>query len=207
MGILRQSLHAAFPFDGGPVFEPDLSESVAAMAERTGADVYGLVYDLMCERGMLQVFFTGYSHGDLEDLRELMVHPMTVVGLADGGAHCSVISDASLPTYMLQHWVRDRRRRPKLSIAEAVKMLTSEPAELYSFAGRGVLANGKRADINMIDLDAMRLHLPEVVGDLSTGARRLLQSADGYDATICAGEVTFRDGQPTGARPGTLIRR
>ena len=206
MGILRHSLHATFPFDGGPVFEPDPSESLAAMAENTGADVIELVYDLMCERGMLQVFFTGYRHGDLEDLREMMVHPMTVVGLADGGAHCSVISDASLPTYMLQHWVRDRHRGPKLSIAEAVKMLTSEPAELYSFADRGVLAKGKRADINVIDLDAMSLHLPQVVGDLPTGACRLLQSADGYDATICGGEVTFRNGQPTGARPGTLIR-
>ena len=206
MGILRHSLHATFPFDGGPVFEPDPSESVAAMAERGGTDVLELVYDLMCERGMLQVFFTGYRHGDLEDLRQMMVHPMTVVGLADGGAHCSVISDASLPTYMLQHWVRDRQRGPKLSIAEAVKMLTSEPAELYGFDDRGVLAAGKRADVNVIDLDGMSLHLPEVVGDLPTGACRLLQTADGYDATICAGQVTFRNGQPTGARPGTLIR-
>jgi len=117
-----------------------------------------------------------------------------------------VISDASLPTYMLQHWVRDRQRGPKLSIAEAVKMLTSEPAELYGFDDRGVLAVGKRADVNVIDLDGMRLHLPEVVGDLPTGACRLLQSAEGYDATVCAGQVTFRSGQPTGARPGTLIR-
>ena len=207
MGILRHSLHATFPFDGGPVFEPDPVESVAAMAERSGDDVIGLVYDLMCERGMLQVFFTGYRHGDLEDLREMMVHPMTVVGLADGGAHCSVISDASLPTYMLQHWVRDRQRGPKLSMAETVRMLTSEPAKLYGFDDRGVLAAGKRADINVIDLDAMRLHLPEVVADLPTGARRLLQSADGYDATICAGQVTFRQGHPTGTHPGTLIRR
>ena len=118
-----------------------------------------------------------------------------------------MISDASLPTYMLQHFVRDRQRGPKLPIAEAVKMLTSEPAELYGFADRGVLATGKRADINVIDLDGMSLHLPEVVGDLPTGACRLLQSADGYDATICAGEVTFRNGQPTGARPGALLRR
>lgn len=207
MGILRHSVNATFPFDGGPVFEPDPAESVAAMAERTGIDVLELLYDLMCDRGMLQVFFTGYHHGDLEDLREMMVHPMTVVGLADGGAHCSVISDASLPTYMLQHWVRDRQRGPKLAIAEAVKMLTSEPAGLYGFDDRGVLAAGQRADINVIDLESMRLHLPEVVGDLPTGACRLLQTADGYDATICAGQVTFRNGQPTGARPGALIRR
>ena len=112
MGNPRHLLHATFPFDGGPVFEPDPSESLAAMAENTGADVIELVYDLMCERGMLQVFFTGYRHGDLEDLREMMVHPMTVVGLADGGAHCSVISDASLPTYMLQHWVARPARGP-----------------------------------------------------------------------------------------------
>ena len=206
MGILRHSLHATFPFDGGPVFEPDPSESVAAMADRTGEDRLGLLYDLMCERGMLQVFFTGYRHGDLEDLREMMVHPMSVVGLADGGAHCRVISDASLPTFMLEHWVRDRRRGPKLSVADAVKMLTSEPAELYGFDDRGVLDTGKRADINVIDLEGLRLDLPEMVGDLPTGARRLLQTASGYDATICAGEVTFRNGQTTGARPGTLIR-
>ncbi len=206
MGILRHSLHATFPFDDGPVFEPDPADSVAVMADRTGTDVLELLYDLMCDRGMLQVFFTGYHHGDLEDLREMMVHPMTVVGLADGGAHCRVISDASLPTYVLQHWVRDRRRGPKLSMAEAVRLLTSEPAELYGFDDRGVLATGKRADLNVVDLEAMRLHLPEVVADLPTGARRLLQSADGYDATVCAGEVTFRHGHPTGARPGTLIR-
>ena len=118
----------------------------------------------------------------------------------------TVLCDAGYPTFMLQHWVRDRTRGERFGIEEAVHMLTQVPAELYEFHDRGVLAPGRRADLNVIDLEAMRLHEPRVVNDLPTGAPRLLQSADGYSVTMLAGEATSRDGKDTGARPGGLLR-
>jgi N-acyl-D-aspartate/D-glutamate deacylase len=157
--------------------------------------------------GFLHVFFSGYKSGSLDDIGEMMRHPDTVVGLADGGAHCSMICDASMPTFMLQHWVRDRTRGPKLAVEAAVKLLSQDPAELYGLSDRGSIAPGKRADLNVIDLAAVRLDNPERVHDLPTGAPRLVQRASGYSATIVAGEVTFRDAADTGARPGALIRR
>jgi N-acyl-D-aspartate/D-glutamate deacylase len=148
-----------------------------------------------------------YADGDLEAVREMMNNPHVLVGAADGGAHVNVICDASYTTYMLQHWVRDRSRGDKLSLASAVQKMTQQPAELYGLSDRGVIAPGKKADINVIDLEGMDLHLPRVANDLPTGAPRLLQSADGYVATIVSGEVTVRNGKDTGARPGGLVRR
>ena len=136
----------------------------------------------------------------------MMLHPDTVVGLADGGAHCSMICDASMPTFLLQHWVRDRSRGPRLPIEDAVRMLSRDPAELYGFSDRGTLERGRRADVNLIDLDALSLHVPEITHDLPTGAPRVVQRTEGYRATVVAGEVTFRAGAETGAYPGGLIR-
>jgi N-acyl-D-aspartate/D-glutamate deacylase len=136
----------------------------------------------------------------------MMQHPATVVGLADGGAHCSMLCDASLPTYLLQHWVRDRSRGPKLPVEAAVKLLTKDPAELYGLRDRGVVAAGKRADLNVIDLAAMKLGLPEIARDLPTSAPRVVQRATGYRATIAGGQVSFRDGVATSARPGRVVR-
>ena len=111
-----------------------------------------------------------------------------------------------MPSFLLQHWVRDRTRGPKLSLADGVQMLTSRPAQVYGLADRGRLAAGLRADVNIIDLDAMALGVPEFLHDLPTGAPRVVQRASGYDMTICAGEVTFRHGVATGALPGKLVR-
>jgi N-acyl-D-aspartate/D-glutamate deacylase len=215
MAIMLHAMRSAFPMDEGPVFEPPPSESIAGRAEAEGRDPMEVLYDTMCDLAadskegktrMMAVFFSGYAEGDLDPLREMICDPLTVVGLADGGAHCSMICDASMPTWMLTHWVRDRTRGERLSIEQAIKMLSNDPAQLYGLSDRGVVAEGRRADLNLIELDALSLDLPEVTPDLPTGASRVLQRGHGYRATICAGEITFRDGTPTGARPGQLVR-
>ena len=157
--------------------------------------------------GFLHVYMGNYADGNLDAVYELMAHPHTIVGAADGGAHVNVICDASYTTFMLQHWVRDRKRGAKLPVESAVKMLTKDPADLYGLNDRGVIAAGKKADINIIDLEALNLHMPWVANDLPTGAPRLLQKADGYVATLVAGQVTCSNGRDTGARPGRLVRR
>jgi N-acyl-D-aspartate/D-glutamate deacylase len=135
-----------------------------------------------------------------------MTHPRTVLGLSDGGAHCGLICDASMPTFLLTHWVRDRTRGERISLEEAVRLQTSATAGLYGFDDRGVIGEGKKADLNLINLDGLHLHAPQMVFDLPAGGRRLVQRADGYVATVVAGEVTFEQGEPTGARPGRLVR-
>jgi N-acyl-D-aspartate/D-glutamate deacylase len=201
--------------DAGPVFEPPYEASIQARAEREGRSCEEVLYDAMCELAerssaggarFFHVFFSGYKGGSLDDLAELIGHPGTVVGLADGGAHCSMICDASLPTFMLAHWVRDRTRGARLPLERAVQMLSADPADLYRLSDRGRVQPGLRADLNVIDLANLALPLPEVAHDLPTGARRIVQRAHGYRATLCGGQVTFRDGRPTGARPAGLIR-
>jgi N-acyl-D-aspartate/D-glutamate deacylase len=139
-------------------------------------------------------------------LWEQLQDDAAVVGLGDGGAHCSMICDASIPTTFLSHWVRDRTRGPRLTLPEAVRRLTSQPADLYGLEDRGRVAVGRRADLNVIDPGGVALEVPRAVADLPAGGTRQLQGARGYDATIVAGEVTRRCGVDTGARPGRLVR-
>ena len=155
---------------------------------------------------MLLVAAFNYAEGDHEALLEQLRDPEAVLGLDDGGAHCGAICDASIPTFMLTHWVRDRVRGPRLELAEVVRRLTSQPATLYGFSDRGRVAEGLRADLNVIDLDALRLHAPRAASDLPAGGVRLLQDATGYRATVVDGRITRRDGTDTGARPGRLLR-
>jgi N-acyl-D-aspartate/D-glutamate deacylase len=147
-----------------------------------------------------------YVDYDFEAIRELMTHPRTVLGLSDGGAHCGLICDASMPTFLLTHWARDRSRGERIALEEAVRLQTSSTAALYGFDDRGVIAPGKKADVNLVDFDALHLHAPEMVFDLPAGGRRLVQRADGYVATLVSGEVTYDQGEATGARPGRLVR-
>ena len=176
--------------------------------EREGEPAEKVLYDAMCEveNGFLHVYMGNYAEGDLGAVETMMRHENTFVGGADGGAHVTVLCDAGYPTFMLQHWVRDRTRGARFTVEEAVRMLTKVPAELYGFSDRGVVESGRRADFNIIDLESLRMHMPRVENDLPTGAPRLLQSAEGYVATLVAGQVTFRNGQDTGARPGGLLR-
>jgi N-acyl-D-aspartate/D-glutamate deacylase len=211
--VVMHALGAIYACTDHQIFEPDPSTSLAARLAASDDSAEGVLYDAMCEvaegekPGFLHVYMGNYADGDLEAVREMMNNPHVLVGAADGGAHVNVICDASYTTYMLQHWVRDRSRGDKLSLASAVQKMTQQPAELYGLSDRGVIAPGKKADINVIDLEGMDLHLPRVANDLPTGAPRLLQSADGYVATIVSGEVTVRNGKDTGARPGGLVRR
>ena len=196
-----------FPLGEPPDYEPTPDKSVAAIATREGRPEEEVLYDLMLRHdGRELVLFTlgGYSHGSLDDMREMLLHPNAALGLSDGGAHCGAICDASAPTFMLSHWARDRSDGLPLELV--VRKMTSDTARLYGMADRGVVAAGYKADLNVVDLEHLNLRLPEMVFDLPGGARRLVQRADGWKATICAGEVTLHDGEHTEARPGRLVR-
>ncbi|MFM8382821.1 MAG: N-acyl-D-amino-acid deacylase family protein [Actinomycetota bacterium] len=192
-----------------PDYEPGPDRLVSSLAAAAGVDPLSYAYDLLNENdgtSFLMLPFFNYVGGTQDAIYEMLKHPATVSGLSDGGAHVRMICDASIPTYVLTHWARDRHRGPKLTIEEAVKIQTQDTAAVVGFDDRGVLAVGKKADINIIDLDALQLGFPEAVDDLPAGGRRLLQQATGYVATIVSGVVTRRHGADTGARPGRLVR-
>jgi N-acyl-D-aspartate/D-glutamate deacylase len=192
-----------------PDYEPPASASIAAEAERRGVAPEEVALDWLLERDGEAFLFAplaSYVDHDHEAIRAMLDHPRTVLGLSDGGAHCGLICDASFPTYLLTHWVRDRSRGPRLGLERAVHLQTGRTAATYGLTDRGTIEPGKRADLNLIDLDGLHLRAPEMVHDLPAGGRRLVQRADGYRATVVACEVTFADGEPTGARPGRLVR-
>ncbi|MGC2200293.1 MAG: amidohydrolase family protein [Stellaceae bacterium] len=192
-----------------PDYEPRAETSVAAIAAREGRSSDEVAYDYLTADAGHFLFFpvTGYARDDHEPIREMLTDPGTLLGLGDGGAHVAMIVDASAPTYMLTHWGRDRKRGPGLPLEFMVKRQTSETADFFGFHDRGRLEPGKRADINVIDFDCLRLFAPEVVNDLPAGGKRLVQRAEGYEATLVAGTPVFERGEPTGARPGRLVRR
>jgi N-acyl-D-aspartate/D-glutamate deacylase len=195
---------------GDPVdYEPTTDASIAARAAARGVEPIEEFYDRLRDRdgeALLMLPFLGYAHGNGDALYEMLTHPAAVLGLADGGAHANFICDASTPTWMLTHWARDRSRGPKLPIETVIQKMTSDTAALFGFTDRGVLAVGKRADINVIDHENLRLREPRLVADLPAGGTRLLQAAEGYVATIVAGEITREHDEFTGARPGRLVR-
>jgi N-acyl-D-aspartate/D-glutamate deacylase len=198
----------AFPLGDRPDYEPDPSDSIAARAARAGTDAYELYYDLLLEdggRALVMRPLLNYSYQNLDPVREMLLHPTSAWGLGDGGAHCGTTCDASTPTFMLTHWVRDRAR-DRLPLEWVVRKMTSETASLYGLGDRGVVRPGAKADLNLLDLDGMALHPPEMVHDLPGDARRFVQRADGYLATIVSGDVTMASGQETGSRPGRLLR-
>ena len=200
--------HRMFKLGNPPDYEPPASESIAAIAEREGRTPDEVAYDYLAEDPAHFLFFpvTGYNVDNHDIIHTMLTDEATVLGLGDGGAHCSSIIDAGIPSYMLTHWARDRHRGPKLPLEFMVKRQTSETAKFFGFNDRGVLEVGKKADINIINYDAMRLHIPEVRYDLPAGGRRLVQRVDGYDATIVSGVPVFENGVHTGALPGKLVR-
>jgi N-acyl-D-amino-acid deacylase len=190
-------------------YEPHPEDSVAATALRQRRTPQEVVLDWLLEddgRALLFSPLGSYVDGDHEAIRTMIEHPASAVGLSDGGAHCGLICDASFPTYLLTHWTRDRTRGEHLPLELVVHKQTQATADVYGLGDRGVLAAGKRADINVIDLDALRLHVPRMVFDLPAGGKRLVQPVDGYRWTVQSGETTFVDGSPTGARPGRVVR-
>jgi N-acyl-D-amino-acid deacylase len=207
--LLRASLHKLFPLGDPPDYEPPADRSVTALAAAQGRSTDEVLYDLMLGRDgreLLYLPLLDYSYCNLDAVREMLVHPATVLGLGDGGAHCGVLCDASLPTFMLTHWARDRSRGEQLPLETVVHLQTRRTAELYGFRDRGLLAPGYLADLNVIDHDALTLDAPEMVHDLPAAGRRLVQRARGYVATVKSGVVVRAEGDATGERPGRLLR-
>lgn len=210
-------MHTTFQRNMGSIFdlgtlnyEPDPAHSMAALARAQGRDQLDVCYDALIAdggRSVLIWFSTGYADGDLRKKEECLVDPTYLSGLGDGGAHVAVICDASFPTFLLCHWGRDRDRGRTYPVEMLVRKLTKEPADLYGLKDRGVLEQGRRADINVLDFDRLTIAKPHLVHDLPTGAKRFLQDTSGYVMTIVNGVVTRRDDRPTGAYPGRLVRR
>jgi N-acyl-D-amino-acid deacylase len=190
-------------------YEPPTSESIAARAKRTGVDPLELAYDLMLEKdgtAMLFLAAANYSNGNLDHALEMMRDENTVLGLGDGGAHYGLICDASYPTFLLSHWTRDRVRGSRLTLPFVVKALTHTSASTVGLGDRGLLKLGYKADLNVIDYEALTLLPPHISRDLPGNRGRLNQSARGYCATIVSGKVIVRNDQPTGTLPGRLVR-
>jgi N-acyl-D-aspartate/D-glutamate deacylase len=207
--MIENGIDKIFRLGDPPDYEPPPEASLQAVAEREGRDPFDLLYDWLLEldgRQLLMLTLLGYSNYDLEAVREMLEHPRTAFGLGDGGAHCGAICDASMTTSMLEHWVRKRTRGPRIPIEKVVKKMTADTADLYGLGDRGVLAPGKKGDLNVIDMDRLEVTLPEMVHDLPAGAPRFIQRARGYEATVVSGEITFREGKHTGALPGKLVR-
>ena len=207
--VLRGNLHKLFPLGDPPDYEPPPERSVTALAAAQGRTTDEVLYDLMLERDgkeLLYLPLLDYAACNLDAVREMLVHPATVLGLGDGGAHCGVLCDASLPTFMLAHWARDRSRGEGLPVETVVHLQTRRTAELYGFRDRGLLAPGHLADVNIIDHGALALESPEMVYDLPASGKRLVQRARGYAATIKSGVVVREQDEATGERPGRLLR-
>jgi N-acyl-D-aspartate/D-glutamate deacylase len=208
--IVLGFMHPAriYPLGDPPDYEPAPETSVAASAARLGRSHWDVLYDLLLEDGgrqLLNAPVLNYSWGNLDATAEMLADPVTVFGLGDGGAHAGQTCDASTTTFMLSYWARDRDRG-RMALEEAVRRLTSSTADLFGLGDRGRLVPGAKADVNVIDFDRLALPRPELVADLPSGARRLVQRSHGYLATINAGVPIVEHGEETGARPGRLVR-
>lgn len=206
--FMVQAWNWIFPLGEEPDYEPAASASIAARAAARGVSPLEEAYDRLLDddgHAMMLVALGNYQDNSLDTVGQLMRRDDVVLGLGDGGAHYGMICDASFPTFLLTHWARDRATG-RLSVAEAVRELTSVPAGVAGLSDRGRIAVGYKADLNVIDHGALRLHKPVVVHDLPAGGKRLAQTADGYVATVVSGVVIAEHGVPTAARPGRLVR-
>lgn len=206
--LIGRNFDRMYPLGDAQDYEPSADKSIAAMAQAQGVDPLTLAYELLLENDGQAMFFlqyTNYQDRSLDFMPELLRDPHTVIGLADGGAHYGMISDATYPTFLLSYWTRDRAGT-RLGIGEAIAMLTSAPATAARLGDRGMLAPGYKADINVIDYDRLTLATPRVVRDLPAGGKRLDQRTSGYAATLVSGQVIRRDDAPTSALPGQLVR-
>jgi N-acyl-D-amino-acid deacylase len=207
--MLFSNMSKLFPLNASPDYEPTRQQSVADRAADSGRSPHEVAYDLMLENdgeGYLFAPLGNYANYNHDHLREMLLDDTTLLGLSDGGAHCGLIADASMPTFMITHWVRDRSRGERIALETMVKIQTHDTAELYGLHDRGVIAPGMKADLNLIDFEALYLHPPQMTYDLPLNGRRIIQKVDGYLATVVAGEVTYENGTATGALPGKLIR-
>jgi Amidohydrolase family len=199
--ILASNFGQMFPLGDPPDYEPTFEQSVTAIASRSSRRPEEIAYDLLLEGDGKQFLFAplaNYIDFDFEALREMMLHPRTVLGLSDGGAHCGLICDASMPTFLLTHWVRDRRRGARIPLEQAIRLQTSNTAAVYGLTDRGAIAAGKKADLNVIDLDALHLHAPEMVFDLPAAGGGWCSASTAIARRSCRGRSRSR----TVKRPG-----
>lgn len=205
----RHTFKRLYPLGDRLDYEPSAEGSIAAIAERERRDPWDVTYDTLLGaegREFLLLPLLNYAGNNYDHLHDMMSDPVSLQGLGDGGAHCGIICDASMTTYLMSYWVRDRTRGPRIPLETAVHRLTGDPASFYGLGDRGILAPGRRADVNLIDLDALSLHYPERVEDLPAGAGRLIQRSDGYVETLVRGETIVAGGELTDSRPGGLVR-
>ena len=198
-----------FPLNDPPNYEPLPADSIAAIAARVGRKPDDIAYDLLLENDGKTILYrplSNYTEGNLNAVHDMLAHPATIVGLGDGGAHVGMLCDSSAITTMLTHWTRDRTVGPRFDLPWAVRRVTHDSASAIGLHDRGVVKQGYKADLNVIDYDRLSLHTPQVVYDLPSGGRRLIQKAAGYEATIVSGVPVYREGEATGALPGRLVR-
>lgn len=207
-GRLVEKFDLMFELGSSPNYEPDMSNTIAAIAERDGRLPAEVALDALLENdgtAMLWVPFSNFAKGNLNGTRELLTHDYTVPALSDGGAHVGTICDGSFPTTLLQHWGRDRAH-DRIDLEFLIQRQCRDTAQLVGLHDRGVIAPGYRADLNVIDFDRLRVHQPELLYDLPAGGRRIVQRADGYAHTFVAGVETYTEGVATGELPGRLVR-
>ena len=209
LASITRDFHKLYPIGATANYEPGFEDSVAGIAEATGRTPEDVAYDLMLEDGGKKKFYFplyNYTDNNLDAVREMLSNPATLLGLGDAGAHCGYICDASYPTYLITHWSRDRQRGPKLGLEFLVHAQTQRNARGLGMTDRGALLPGMKADINLIDYANLNLGAPQMTYDLPAGGRRLVQHAQGYEATFVSGELVMEKGKATGALPGRLVR-
>jgi len=181
----------------------DARRSLASHARRLGKRPADAFIELALGTDGRAVCYYAFLNQSLDAVEEMIRNPTVAMGLADAGAHVGQIMDASQPTWLLTHWVRDRG---VLSLAEAIRRWTSDTAQIFGIRERGVLRPGAYADVNVIDLARLRLHAPEYVHDFPGGAGRYVQKADGYDCTFVNGRLFMQAGTHAGVMAGTVLR-
>jgi len=207
--VVAESFDKMFPLGDPPDYEPGPEKSIAAIARREGRDPAAVCLDHLLRRDGREFLYYplfSYTDGDFEALRAMLESPDSILSLSDGGAHCGLICDASNPSFLLTHWVRDRKRGQRLPLGQVVRYQTRDTALSYGLRDRGLLAPGLKADLNVIDLDNLAVKPPHMVHDLPANARRLVQPVEGYLATVVSGALTYERGEATGALAGKLIR-
>ena len=206
---ITQSFNKMFRLGEPANYEPEPDASFQAIAKKQNISPQEVAYDCLLEKeGKALIYHPlfNYLPGNLDYVERMLNHPYSISGLGDAGAHCGAISDASFPTTLIQHWGRDRKRGKKIPLEKLISMQTLETSRLLGITDRGVLKEGYKADINVIDFENLTLHEPEVLHDLPAGGRRLVQRASGYEYTIVSGQIAFKDGESTGVLNGRLIR-